>query len=224
MGLWERYLQVYSEAISTHCEKTFGIISEPINTISSIIFFVSSYFIFQLIGKNKITSGNLRILPFLVVLVGLGSTIYHGYNSPYTLLIDVFPIYIFIFYSIYLLAEKLTKNTTLKFAMPLLLLILQFIAFISFPAFIGDVPTIHLVNLLFILVVFSWAYKALKRNAFHILLVIASYGLGILFRGLDLSVCPINNFGTHFLWHIFMALTAYLAARAFVRLELAKSR
>lgn len=62
MGLWERYLQIYSEAISTHCEKPLGIISEPVNTISNLAFFASVYFIFKLIRKNKIKSENLRKL------------------------------------------------------------------------------------------------------------------------------------------------------------------
>lgn len=223
MGLWERYLQIYSEAISTHCEKPLGIISEPVNTISNLAFFVSVYLIFKLIRKNKIKSENLRKLPFLVILIGLGSTIYHGYNNPYALIADVLPIYFFILYSIFLLVGELTKNKILKFAVPLSLVTLQFIVFTSFPAFILDIPTTHIVNLLFILIVFGWSYKTLKRNSFPILLVIASYGLGILFRGFDLPICPLNNFGTHFLWHIFMALTAYLTVRVFVKLDLNRS-
>lgn len=223
MGLRERYLQIYSEAISTHCEKPLGIISEPINTISNIAFFVSVYFIFKLIRKNKIKNETLKRLPFLVILIGLGSTIYHGYNNPYALIADILPIYFFILYSIFLLAGELTKNKILRFTAPLSLVILQSIVFTSFPAFILDIPTSHIVNLLFILIVFGWSYKTLKGNSFPILLVIASYGLGILFRGFDLPICPLNNFGTHFLWHIFMALTAYLTVRALVKLELNRS-
>jgi len=217
MDLWDRYLQIYSEAISTHCEKPLGIISEPVNTISNMAFFVSAYFIFKLIQKNNIKNGGLRILPFLVILVGLGSAIYHGYNNPYTLITDIFPIYIFILYSIYLLVGKLTENMYLRFVIPLALVVLQFIVFTSFPAFILDIPTTHLVNALFVLMLFIWSYKILKSNSVYILLVVASYGLGIVSRGFDLPVCPINNFGTHFLWHIFMALTTYLTARAFIK-------
>ena len=44
-------------------------------------------------------------------------------------------------------------------------------------------------------------------------MAVATFILSFAFRTADASVCPTLPYGTHFLWHIFNAVTVYLLAR-----------
>lgn len=211
MDLWTRYLAIYREAISTHCEKPLGFISEPVNTLSNIAFFISAYFIYKL---------NRPRLFWLSLLIGLGSTTYHAFNNPFTLIIDVLPVYAFIIYFIYAIATYTTKNILIRFLIPLSLIFIQIFVLKNLPAFILDIPTLHIINLLFLCLLIIWFYKRLGKVALKFIPVVFMYGLAISVRGLDMPVCPINNFGTHFLWHILASLTIYLAVRTLVKKDI----
>ncbi len=219
MGLWERYLQIYSEAISTHCEKPVGFISEPVNTISNIAFFISAFLIYKLLHKNRVTNPHLYRLFWLAVLVGIGSTLYHSFNNPYTLILDQAPIYTFILYSLFLITSYASKNITTRFLIPMMLIFIQIFVLSKAPAFILDIPTVHITNLLFVSLLVIWFYRRLGKIGLSIIPIISVYGLAIVVRGFDMPVCSINNFGTHFLWHILTATAVYLTMRFLIKLD-----
>lgn len=202
MDLWGWYLNIYIEAISTHCEKPLGFISEPVNTVSNVAFFISAYFIYKL-SRPK--------LFWLVTLIGLGSTAYHGFNNPYTLILDVLPVYAFILYSLYIL--------TSQWLIPLSLVLIQIFVLRNLPVFILDIPTVHITNLLFIWLLMIWFYKRLGKMALKLVPVVLVYGLAIAVRGFDIPICPINKFGTHFLWHILTATAVYLTTKSLVEMN-----
>lgn len=205
MDLWGWYLNIYAEAISTHCEKPLGFISEPINTVSNIAFFIAAYFISKL-GRPR--------LFWLIILIGLGSIAYHAFNNPYTLILDVLPVYAFILYSLYIL--------TSQWLIPLSLVLIQILVLSNMPAFILDIPTLHITNLLFIGLLVIWFYKRLGKMALKLIPVVLVYGVAIAIRGFDIPVCQYNKFGTHALWHILTAIAVYLTVRSLVEINRAQ--
>lgn len=219
MNLWEKYLTIYAEAISTHCEKPLGFISEPVNTISNIAFFISAFFIYRMLNKNRSASLHIYRLLLLAILVGLGSTAYHGFNNPYTLILDQLPIYAFIIYSLYIFTSFVSKNLLLRFIIPISLVLVQILVLRNVPAFILDIPTVHITNLLFVTLLLTWFYKRLGKITLKIIPPILIYTLAITVRGFDMPVCPLNNFGTHFLWHILTALTLYLTVKGLIEID-----
>lgn len=218
MNLWQSYLNLYS-SLPDHCEKSWGLISEPIDTISNIAFFISAYFIYALFKRNNIKDDYLQILLILVLLIGTGSTIYHAFRNPFTLIADQLPIYVFVVYSIYLFVKYVTQNKILQYLVPVLLVIFQFISLANIPLFIFNMPTRHAVNLFFIAALSIWSYRKLGNLTLGIVPVLFTYALGIFSRAFDLIVCPINGFGTHFFWHISVAFAAYFTARFLVKLS-----
>lgn len=219
MDFLERYLAIYDEAISTHCEKPVGFISEPVNTVSNIAFFVSAFFIHKILRKNKISNPHIQRLLWLTILVGLGSTAYHGFNNPYTLILDQIPIYAFILYSIYIITIYASKNRVIRFVIPLLLILIQILVLKYVKVFFLDIPVMHIINLLFISFLIAWFYKKLGKMALKLIPVVLVYGLAIAVRGFDIPVCPINKFGTHFLWHILTAIAVYLTVKSLVEID-----
>lgn len=220
MNLWESYLNLYF-SLPDRCEQPWGIISEPVDTLSNIAIFISVYLIYKLFRKNiKTVNLKFQIFVLLVLLIGLGSTIYHGFHSPYTAIADLLPIYIFVFYSVYLFTSLITENKFLQYGIPLLLCTFQLtFRLVSMPLFVFNMPTFHIFNVIFILGLSFWAYKKIGRAIVNIFPVLIAYALGISIRSFDLIICPLNGVGTHFLWHISVAFATYFTARFLVKLS-----
>lgn len=217
MDLWQSYLDIYS-SLPKHCERSGSFFSEPINTISNIGFFISAYFAYSLLKNNKVEDVRLSKLPFLITLIGIGSALYHAFNSPYTLLADQLPIFIFITYFLYILLNYLIKNNILSFCIPVLLVILQLAVIINTPLFVLGMPTRHVINFLFVTILLIWVYQKLGRIALGIIPALFFYGLGIFVRIFESQVCLINGFGIHFIWHFCVALSTYLSLSFLVKI------
>ncbi len=220
MNLWQSYLNAYS-SIPHRCEKPWGLISEPIDTVSNIAIFISAYFIFKLLKENKLGRNlKFRVFAVLVLSLGIGSTIYHAFHSPYTAIADLLPIYIFVFYSLYLFLSLITKNKMLQYGIPGLLFILQ-VAFRagSLPLFVMNMPTFHIFNVFFILALSLWGYKKIGNAIIGIFPILIAYAIGIFIRSFDLVICSVNGIGTHFLWHICVAFAIYYTARFLINLS-----
>ena len=81
MNLWQSYLNLYA-SLPDRCEKSLGLISEPVDSLSSIVFFISAFFIYKLLKNNNIQDQRIKLLVILVVLIGIGSTTYNSFHSP----------------------------------------------------------------------------------------------------------------------------------------------
>ena len=221
MDLWENYLNIYS-SLPQHCERSWGFLSEPINTISNIGFFISAYLIYKSLKINKFKSIPLKSFPLLIILIGVGSILYHAINNPYTLLADQIPIFIFIVYSLYILLCFITDNKILRYGIPLILIFLQFIILANIPLFVFGMPTRHVINFLFIIIFSFMIYQKLGKTTLEIIPVLLVYGIGIFARAFELIVCSVNGIGVHFFWHFCVALATYLTVKLLVRIYILK--
>ena len=64
------------------------------------------------------------------------------------------------------------------------------------------------------LAVYHFLYCQQERPA--LLGAVAAFALAFFFRSIDMLVCPTFPWGTHFLWHVFIATALYLSARALI--------
>ncbi|MEK7163855.1 MAG: hypothetical protein AAB768_01785, partial [Patescibacteria group bacterium] len=79
--------------------------------------------------KNSIiTDPRLKILPFLIGLIGVGSGLYHTFNNPYTLIIDLLPIYFFIIFSLFTLLRKIFENILIAYSLSSTLVLIQLLS------------------------------------------------------------------------------------------------
>ncbi len=187
-------------------------IVEPLNAASALIFIaISSYWLWK-IRYEKLQFGFIFSAMSLMLIGGIGGTIYHAFRvSKYYLLMDWLPITIItILCSIYFL-NKIFHKLFLSIIVVLVSLLIQY--------FIWDYAGKHdhhlSITLNYLLLGFSillplgiYLYLQNWRNYKIVLYSLISFGLALTFRLID--AFEIFPFGTHFLWHTGGAIATWL--------------
>ena len=200
----------------SYCEKVAdSILLEPLNVITNLAFFVSAIFTHRMLRKNN-TKGIYYFFPWLIFLIGLGSTSWHLNRNPITLLFDAVPIYVFLGLSLFLLLKKLVRQTGLALGVIGLFVLLQVFLTTNFSHLLNS-SIRHIANAILLSALIIWVYKKFGRTTLQLIFVFLVYIVGIIFRTIDISICPAFNIGTHFLWHLFVAWGAYLIVGFLVR-------
>jgi len=211
--------EFYSRYISQYCERAGdGLLSEPFNTLSSLAFFVSAHFVYRLLKTHAIKSFSYRILFILLVLIGIGSVLWHSFRNPIALVLDAIPVYVFFFTIVFLLLKRLTKSKIKTSVILACFFVILVLATNFFPTFLNGTIR-HFINGIAILGLLIWLYKKYKDLNRDLLITFLLYILAIILRSIDNSVCPIFPAGTHFLWHILNASVAYFAIRGLMSID-----
>lgn len=187
-----------------YCEQLLQIGWEPINTISNLAFVIAGIFAFYKLRNEK--SILKFILPTLLILVGIGSSWWHTSHTHYGDTADTFFILIFASVVSILFFRKLFESWVKVLLSFFVLLGIVFFAE-QLPYLNGSLPYVILLIALIIGSIF-YAKKFSASKSF-LITTSATFCLAIIFRSVDILVCPSISFGTHFLWHIFVAFLGY---------------
>lgn len=203
-----------------HCERqNTQSFFEPLNSISNAAFLISAYYAHKYIKENKIQDKNIQKLPYVIGLMGIGSFMFHSFRNQITNYADVIPIYFFIVFSIFIALQKLIKKKSLVYSLIVTFGIVQLgIYFTLLNYLYGSINYIATLTTLLIL-----AY-AIYRKYGKVLLqpmifFITIFGVALIFRNIDFIICPYFRIGTHYMWHILIALTTYLGVKFLVKLD-----
>lgn len=210
--------------LTAYCERSSsGFFAEPLNAISNIAFIFAGFGIYKLLTKNKIRKIEYKVILLLILLIGVGSFLWHTIRNPYTLLLDAIPVALIVALITYILLSKLIEKKL--FALLIVALLLAGRFFISSFAPTDSISSLirNGINAIVFLVLIIWTFKKYGKVAFEGLIVLVIYLLAITMRTVDLEVCSTFSMGTHFLWHIFNALAVYLAVRFLMKLEKTKN-
>jgi len=195
-----------------YCEKAiYSGYLEPINFFSNLFIIAAALSILAYMKKHKIKDIKSKVLVSLVFLTGIGSMSWHLIQTAPTLLLDILPVMIFIFTSIYLIFQKITKNNTKAAAalaiifaiIPLFVWASSLLLNISTngPPFLGIIPALAFTV--------GFIYYKDKETFKRTLLPLSFFAAAIFFRQIDLIACNIIPFGTHFMWHLMNSFAAY---------------
>lgn len=192
------------------CEQKFlPYFQEPLSVISNLGFIIA----FFLLLKENPSSKTEKLLVGLVALVGAGSASYHAHRSPVTHFLDVIPIYLVLMISLFLLIKKLTSNphkaTTILSGFILLQASLAIVLPRNFLQSFLNGSLRYVIALLTLGGICTYAKVKSLKNQRLLLYGLLSFAVAIFFRSIDILVCPVFPSGTHFLWHIFVSITAY---------------
>ena len=199
-----------------HCERIGpGLLAEPLNVLSSAVFLVAAWAAWNLARRRGNRSAGIRGLLALSVAIGLGSGLWHMVATSWALLFDVIPICLFVVLFTWLYARRfLGMRAFLAMAAGVVFLSTTYA--VLEVAGVLHVPLVYTPMLVvwFGLVALGAVHAQMRAQArFSLLAAAAVCALALLFRLIDLAVCPTFPVGTHFLWHSLGALTAYLALR-----------
>ena len=195
----------FLEAIDNYCERTGPEFwSEPINALTNLAFIAAGIWGLVLVRRNR-TGGFAETLGWWVIVIGIGSGLFHTFANRLTVWMDVLPIALFVFtYTLFNLRRFF------RFDWPRALGL--FIAFYLVADFItwmvpdslraaSNNSTGYLPALLGLLFFGSWLSLRGHPAGKYDLAAAAIFIVSVSFRAIDIQVCEAWPVGTHFLWH-----------------------
>lgn len=211
------------EPVRAYCERQdAGFWAEPLNAVSNAAFLVAA----ALAWRQARGDAPTRALSLLVGVVGIGSFLFHTFADRWSMLADVIPIGLFI-YAYFLLALRRFHGFG-----P----VAGFAATLAFAAFsFGLTPALDALTgrslaalsngsidyLPALLALFGVGAPLLasgeerRRRAGRALLGAgALFGLSLVFRTMDVALCPVLPTGTHPLWHLCNAAVLFWLVQA----------
>lgn len=196
-------------------------IAEPWNALSSLaIVFPAVYWAIKLKGKVKLFPFIYSCIP-LLLMGGIGSTLYHAYRSSnWLLLMDVFPTAILtIAIGIYFWF-KVVPVWWQAFSIVVPFNIIRFSLFQFMPSEMAVNLGYFISGAMFFLPVLIYLNRHNYRHVKDIFLSILFLGLSLLFRDLDYSLVSYLPMGSHFLWHLLSGVGAHFLANYLYKLRL----
>jgi hypothetical protein len=222
----------WTASIDAYCERVDASFwAEPLNAVSNVAFLAAAALAYLAWRRAGARDYPALALIGVVAVVGTGSFLFHTFANRWSRLADVIPIALFI-YGYFALAMRRFLGFGLGAS---LAVTLAFLAFgIGFErAFVlafgargieavngshGYVPAAIALVAVGGALVAQGGRSAARRDAGRTLLAAASlFVVSLVFRTLDLALCPSWPTGTHFLWHILNAVVLFVLVRAAVQ-------
>lgn len=192
---------------------TDNLIVEPWNAFSSLAIAAPAFYFLWKIRKNpKQYAFLLAAIPFLIIN-GIGSTLFHGLRSSRIfLLMDFMPALILtLMVTVYFWAKVLPK-WWMGFVAVTPVFLLRFGIIDLIPGQGGINMSYTISGIAFLLPVFLILRKYQFKKSVNIIISALCFVLAIYFRQVDKEFTDYVAFGTHFLWHIFTGIGAFLLA------------
>ncbi|MEY3962601.1 MAG: hypothetical protein EB044_03375 [Actinobacteria bacterium] len=203
------YIDLYCERLNP------GIFAEPLNAITNLAFIGIGLFIL----KGPSFAG--RILGVVTILVGFGSLTFHTLATPWAANLDVGFIALYILMFAYLVPLKLW-NLSILLTMIFTILVLSLVILFNLLSpylknWLGHFPPGIYVGAWLSLLIYTIISKLYKIKVAVRWLTIATFlfPISLTARELDLNICDIFPYGTHWLWHLLNSLVLGLCCWAF---------
>ncbi|HEU5118519.1 MAG TPA: ceramidase domain-containing protein, partial [Isosphaeraceae bacterium] len=100
--------------IDLYCERCGpGLLAEPLNALSNLAFFLAALAAWSLGKRLHALEPGIKLLIGLAVCVGMGSTLFHTFATPWAQVLDIVPILLFqiVFLRLYLVRNVSIKST-----------------------------------------------------------------------------------------------------------------
>jgi hypothetical protein len=209
----------FFQHIDVYCERTDASFwSEPLNAISNLAFIIAAYFAYRAYRTYvEISQKTSLILIAFMVIIGLGSFVFHTFANRLTGLMDVVPIGLTI-----LLFYGFTLSNVFNMKWWAVIVAFAYFPFgymvITLPVFNDLGASIMYVPALVMII--GFAIMAMMKDihsAHFLIMAFLTFTASLLFRTADSFVCDHFAIGTHYMWHILNALTLYLCLRFYMQ-------
>ncbi|SLN28148.1 hypothetical protein ROJ8625_01180 [Roseivivax jejudonensis] len=194
----------WTQAIDGYCERLGpGLWAEPVNAITNFAFVIAALWVWP------VTRGlpKARILAVILLLIGIGSGLFHTFAVAWAATLDVLPIVAFIVVYIYAAHRdfwgqvRLVAGGLTLASVPAMMAVSQVLPFrAALGGSAGYVP-VPLLIFLHAALLARRAPVTARGLAAGAALLCVSIG----FRTLDAPLCSAVPIGTHFMWHVLNA-------------------
>lgn len=204
--------------IDAYCERLGpGLWAEPINALSNLGFIAAAIWAASQARKQR-AGVAVWLLILLVLLIGIGSSLFHTFANRLTALADVAPITLFIYFYLAFALRCFARSGWLSVVACLagLFLVTLFMQYATEPGFMSGsgayVPAL-IASVAVSLLLSRRGHEAAR----HLILASSIFFVSLIFRTADQLVCPVIPAGTHFIWHLLNALVLALYLEAAIR-------
>jgi Ceramidase len=207
--------------LDSYCERSgdAAMWAEPINAVTNIAFMAAAFMAVQSLRRTRFAAApDAWILTLVLFCIGIGSLLWHVTPTATTVLLDVIPIVIFI--NLYL-AAFLWRGFGYKW-WQVLFAIAALQAMNVLAGIMFDPNTLH-GTIMYLptygILVVMVAYAAYRRAAFAKTLadITLLWTVSLFFRTVDMPLCLLFPYGTHWLWHLCNAVVLYKLLALLVR-------
>lgn len=204
----------WSRPVDIYCERTDPAFwAEPVNALTNAAFLIAALIAFVQWRRAASRDGPVLALIVLTAVIGVGSFIFHTVATQGAMLFDTVPIAVFIYaYLFFALRRFLGLGLLAALALLIAFAALSVAEGMMVPARALNGSHAYLPALAATLVI-GWLARARAAGP----LILAAGGtlmLSLVFRSIDMAVCPAFPLGSHFLWHLLNAVVLYLLLRA----------
>ena len=203
--------------IDLYCERIDGSYwAEPLNAVTNAAFLVAAYVAFLAWRRSAQRDLPALVLIMNLVVIGVGSYLFHTHANRATIVMDVLPILIFILFYLGMAMRR-------YFMLALWLSVLIAASYIPMSAI--SVPVLGAIMgssasygpaLLALVVIGILLLRTDPATGRGLLIAAAVFTLSISFRMADQPICPAFAFGTHFIWHILNAVVLFQLVRVLI--------
>jgi hypothetical protein len=197
------------------------VIVEPCNAFTALLFVaIVVYWVWRIRGRFRQHPFVSLSLPVLLV-GGIGGTIYHAFRRHSLFFyLDVIPIGLLVVMGSIYLWIRLRPRVWHMFVLAAIILTFPMLFVLHVETHVAIVIHYALLALLILIPVAIVLVRTQWRHFNLIKLTLVTFAIALLFRYLDpVSYRLMPGIGTHWLWHIFGAITTLVLAEYFYRLE-----
>jgi hypothetical protein len=208
-----------SDAVDLYCERLgAGLVAEPANALSNLAFVAAAVALWRVQASVSARGRNIpvdvRLLPPLVFLVALGSSLFHTFAVRWAALLDT--LFILLYCCVFLYgflrhAVRAPAQAALAVAAAFALISYGFPNLFPKGALNGSIGYIpYLFGLLAISAWLAWHHAPAAR-ALGLASVV--FCISLTLRTVDQELCARFPVGTHFLWHLLNGLLLWIVSR-----------
>lgn len=205
-----------------YCERVGpGLAAEPLNAATNLAFFAAAWLAWRLARRGGALDGATAALLLLVVAIGIGSSLFHTFATPWARLLDELPILLFQLLFLWLYMRRVG-------GLPRVAAIAAIAAYLAAAIYARHFQ--HLLNgsityapAVLMTAAMGLHYRRMRGPEPGLLAIGAAILVAaVFFRTLDGAVCDRFALGTHFVWHLLVAAVIYCCLRALLLSSLRK--
>jgi hypothetical protein len=205
-------------AVDHYCERVGNAWhAEPLNAVTNFAFVVAGWLVWRL-ATRRMRLAEDRLLTIVIAIIpaiGVGSFTFHTLATRWAEWIDVIPILLFMLLYVWLVMTRFFGwPGRVKLPILLAFLVATLTLEIAVPPSVLWGGAMYLPTIVALLGLAAAPARLVRRVRGSFCLAVPVFLLAFALRTLDAPLCDFLPFGTHFLWHLFNALLAYLLARA----------
>lgn len=191
-------------SVDNYCERIDpSFWAEPLNAASNLSFIIAALLVIRLLkGQHDIAT---RLLTGILLMIGIGSFLFHSFAQRWAAIADVVPILLFILTFIFFATRRFLMQSTLISGLS----VIGFLPFAIGSGWViaqifgplnGSAGYVSVALLIGIYALVLW--RTQRKTAVGLAIGAATLVVSITFRSIDQSLCATIPFGTHFIWHL----------------------